>query len=164
MAKEILGPTCFEETITTYSDEVIDKFPFDILNIDFSSQDPESEDGRLEKEILGLENAIKIQKDRQQDKIGYVLFFTTLLNSKELSCETLIENCRNVRVQGCNENIRFEGNPNNITEHSKKIEIIESIFGQLSNKYTYQIELEKFVVGLNREKSILSIAAIIKHR
>lgn len=160
----MLGPTRFEETMSTSSEEIIDLFPFDILNLDFSSQDPELEVGRLEKEISSLENTIKIQKEKKQDKRGYVLFFTTLINSNELNCETLIENCNNVRIQGWNGNLRFEGNPNNIMDIPKKVKIIESILIQLSNKYNYCIKLEKMEYKLNGEKLLLSIAAIIKHR
>ncbi|MHA1267871.1 MAG: hypothetical protein ACTSRS_21755 [Candidatus Helarchaeota archaeon] len=163
-AKRILGPTRFEETIVTSEDEIIDKFPFDILNLDFSSQDPESEVGRLERELLGLEKTIKLQKEKQHDKRGYVLIFTTLINSRQVNCQTLIDNCRDIRVQGWNGNLRFEGNPVDVTEQTKKVEIIESILDQLSNKYNYYLELEKIEIELNKGKSILSIAAIIKHR
>jgi len=164
VASAVLGPARFEETIITLTDEVIGKSPFDILNLDFSSQDPELENGRLEKEILGLETAIKIQHENKQEKKGYILFFTTLINSRELSCETLIENCLNIKVHGWTETIRFEGNPSNITEHSKKAEIIESILEQLASKYNFYIENEKLEIGLNGEKSILSIGAIIIYR
>lgn len=162
--KKVLGATRYEDSITDSSHELMEHFPFDLVNLDFSSQDPESEDGRLEREIKSLEYTIKLQKEKRDKKKGYVLIFTTLINSKDLNCDTLIQNCRGIAVNGWTQDLVFQGNPTVVTEYSKKVEIIESILNQLSEKHQYNIEIEKMEREQEEGKHICSIAGIIKHR
>jgi len=161
---KVLGATRYEDSITDSSHEMMERFPFDFVNLDFSSQDPESEDGRLEHEIKSLEYTIKLQKEKRSEKKGYVLIFTTLINSKDLNCDDLIQNCRGVAVNGWTQDLGFRGNPTVVTEYLKKVEIIESILNQLSEKHQYDIEIEKIEREQQEGKHICSIAAIIKHR
>lgn len=162
--KKVLGATRYEDSITDSSHELMKHFSFDFINLDFSSQDPESEDGRLEHEIKSLEYTIKLQKEKREGKKGYVLIFTTLINSKGLNCEALIQNCRGIAVNGWTQDLGFQGDPTFVTEYIKKVEIIESILNQLSEKYQYNIEIEKMERIHQEGKCICSIAGIIKHR
>lgn len=161
---KVLGATRYEDSVTDSSHELMEHFPFDFVNLDFSSQDPESEDGRLEREIKSLEYTIKLQKENRDGKKGYVLIFTTLINTKDLNCDALIQNCRGIVVNGWTQDLGFQGNPTVVTEYLKKVEIIESILNQLSEKHQYNIEIEKMEREHQEGKHICSIVGIIKHR
>lgn len=164
IAKFILGPSRFEESIVTPSQNLKDFFPFDIVNLDFSSQEPEFENERIEKELLGLENTIKLQKETKNGKKGFVLLYTTLLNSKEISCDRLIENSNSIVTQGWSGNLYFNDYPNNTANHSDKIDIIESIINQLASKYGHEIGMDNKEIQFNGNSYIFSLAGIIKYR
>ena len=164
IANKVLGTTRYEDSVNESSCELLEHFPFDLVNLDFSSQDPESENGRLEREINGIEATIKLQKERRNAKKGYVLIYTTLINSKELDCSILIQNCRSFSVSGWTQDIQFNGNPTVVTDCSTKVGIVESILNQLSEKYGYDIEIEKMELEQEEGKRICSIAGIIKYR
>ncbi len=163
-ANKVLGSTRYEDSVNNFSHELFENFPFELINLDFSSQDPESEDGRLEREVKSLEYTIKFQNEKRNGRKGYVLIFTTLINSKNLNCDILIQNCRGIVVNGWTTDISFQGSPGVITDYSKKVEIIESILNQLSEKYRFNIEIEKMEREQQEGKHICSIAGIIKHR
>lgn len=161
-ACKTLGATRYEDSIVTSSHPVFDHFPFDIINLDFSSQEPESENGRIENEIRGLEKTIQMQKERGQDLEGFVLIYTTLINSRELNCETIIQNCDRTRIQGWS-GLSLNGFTPNATDQTEKIRIIETVLNQLSFKYNYNIELNKANIELSEEEELIcSIAGIIK--
>lgn len=164
IAGKVLGATRYEESIQGENHKVVEYFPFDILSLDFSSQDPEIENGRIEKEILGLEKTIKIQREKSQGISGFILLYTTLINSKELNCATIIENCGNIRVQGWRNGIIFNGIPEITTDYESKIRIIESVLNQLSSKYNFDIQLNRISIELENLKYIYSFAGIIKYR
>jgi len=165
IACKILGPRKYEDSISSSPPEVLVDFPFDIINLDFSSQEPELEDGRIEKEVLSLENTIKLQKERNQDKKGFLIIYTTILNSKEINCRELISNSNNIRIDGWSGCLCFDSLPNNPSNHEDKIKIIKMIFAQLSSKYNFDLELENNVIKLqDLNKCMLSIAGIIKYK
>lgn len=162
IANKTLGATRYEDSIVTSSHQIFDHFPFDIINLDFSSQEPEPENGRIENEILGLEKTIQMQKERGQDLKGFVLIYTTLINSIELNCETIIQNCDRTRIQGWS-GLSLNGFNPNATDQMEKIRIIETVLNQLSSKYNYNIELNKADIELSEEGELIcSIAGIIK--
>lgn len=163
-ANKVLGSTRYEDSVNNSSHELIENFPFDLINLDFSSQDPESEDGRLEREIKSLEYTIKLQNEKRNGKEGYVLIFTTLINSKNLNCDVLIQNCRSITVNDWTNDISLQGCTSVITDYSKKVEIIELILNQLAEKHRFTIEIEKMERKQQEGKHICSIAGIIKHR
>jgi len=164
VAGKILGATRYEESIKGGSHEVVEYFPFDILCLDFSSQDPESENGRIENEIHGLEKTIGIQRDKGQGKKGFILLYTTLVNSKELNCRILINNFDSIRVEGWRNSLVFNGLPEIVTDHDSKVRIIESVLNQLCTKYNLDIQLTRVVIELQNAELIYSVAGIIKYR
>jgi hypothetical protein len=165
IACKILGPRKYEDSISSSPVEVLVEFPFDIINLDFSSQEPELENGRIEKEVLSLENTIKLQKEKNQDKKGFLMIYTTILNSKEINCRELISNSNNIRIDGWSGCLCFDSLSNNPSNHEDKIKIIEMIFTQLSSKYNFDLELENNVIKLqDLNKCMLSIAGIIKYK
>jgi len=158
----VVGPYVYEDSIISGQSDAQDKFPFDILNLDFSSQKPESENGRLEREILSVEYTIKLQSDKGND--GMVIIYTTLLNSKPLDINKVKQKSDNIRIQGWN-GLSIDGLPTNTIDSHEKTRCLKEILQQTSSKYQYGNK--KFFDPLCRRLSngsgyILSIGLLLK--
>lgn len=158
----VIGPYVYEDSIIGGRNDVQDKFPFDILNLDFSSQKPESENGRLEREILSVEHTIKLQSDKGND--GMVIIYTTLLNSKPLVIDRVKQNSDDIRIQEWN-GLSIDDLPSNMIDSHEKIKCLKEILQQIFSKYQY--ENKKFFDPLHIRLSngfgyILSIGLLLK--
>lgn len=134
----VLGATRFEDNITSGSSSILTYFPFDILNIDFSSQTSHPHPGRLETEINALEHTIKSQKERIQDKKGFVLFYTTKLDAEVIVCSRIKSDCDAVHVNGWIE-LDIRDYPENSTEYHDKLRIIQTLFQHFIRKYDFTL-------------------------
>ena len=56
-----VGKSRYEKSMCTATDETKAFFPREIINLDFTSQDPQDTDGRIENELESVEETIKIQ-------------------------------------------------------------------------------------------------------
>ncbi len=152
----------YEDAIQSSDFSIHDKFPFDIVNLDFSSQNPEVEGGRIEKEITGLEHTLRIQYAKGSN--GMVLIYTTILNSESLTPSIVKLSSDSIRVDGWN-GLSIDGLPANITEKTEKIEYLKKVLEQLSLKYHYncECELKSCCKSLsNGTKEVLSVGVILK--
>jgi len=152
----------YEESISS-SHEISQYFPFDIINLDYSSQDPEIENGRLEKEIIGLEKTIKLQKQKRGDKKGFILILSTIINSKEIDRSEIVSNCNELRM-GRWGGLSLDGFEPKISDKQDKIKIVESILNQLASKYDFEIDSEKKFFKIDDDEYIFSIVGIISYR
>jgi len=156
------GGYMYEDTIQDNQSGIQDEFPFDILNLDFSSQNPELEEGRIEKEILGIEHTIKIQSAKGNK--GMVLIYTTILKSKPLNPPIIKRRSDDIRIQGW-KGLSINGLPSNITDCNEKIRCTDKIFQQICFKYQYENvgNVESLCVGLSNSPGyILSIAVLLR--
>jgi|GEM_PF-3145147 len=158
----VVGPYVYEDSIIAGRSDVQDKFPFDILNLDFSSQKPESENGRLEREILSVEHTIKLQSDKGND--GMVIIYTTLLNSKPLVIDRVKQNSDNIKIQEWHD-LSIDDLPSNTIESHEKSRCLKEILQQIFSKYQY--ENKKHFAPLyirlsNSFRYILSIGLLLK--
>lgn len=122
---------CRYEDSASVASPLQDYLPFDTINLDFSSQNPTLENGRIEKEIKSLEETIKLQRERQEDKKGFVLIYTTLLNSHTIDKELVLRNSNDMQIQGIN---KFQ---NTITNQNEKMDFIEMVLEAIFLKYGY---------------------------
>lgn len=158
----VLGATRYEDSIGSPEHPIVDLFPFDVINLDFSSQDPERERGRVEKEILGVEETMKLQKAKGANQIGFVLLYTTSLNSKSINLHSLVQESDDIRVSGW-QGIRLNGFSSAITVTQRKVSLIEDFIRELCRKYQYKIEIEKAIHNIPSEGfDIYSIACLIQ--
>jgi hypothetical protein len=112
-------------------------FPFDILNLDFSSQNPAEENGRIEKEAQKIERAIKLQQQKDCDK--FILIYTTLLDSCSLNVSTIAENSNSVSVDGWSGlNLNHYGDI--VTDAGDKRSVLKDIIEELVGKYRYGVD------------------------
>lgn len=160
--ESVIGGYVYEDTIYANRPDIHDKFPFDIVNLDFSSQSPELENGRIEKEILSIEHTIKIQSDKENK--GMVLIYTTILNSRPLNPSTIKRNSNGIGIRGWGE-LSINDLPSNTKNYEEKIRCLEKILKQVCSKHQYKIieGLKKSSKSLSGgSKLILSIGMLLK--
>ena len=160
--ESVVGGYVYEDAIHTNRSDIQDKFPFDILNLDFSSQNPELEDGRIEKEIFSLEHTINIQLNNGNK--GMVLIYTTILNSKPINLTKVKQRSNNIRIQGW-DGLSINGLSSRMRDNQEKIKYLEKILKQVCSKYQYEI-IEGLKISSKSfsggSKLILSIGMLLK--
>lgn len=158
----VLGTTRYEDSISSPSFSLSSHFPFDIINLDFSSQDPDLESGRVEKEIECLENTIRLQ--RAQSNKGLVVIYTTLLNSNSLDYMSIVNTSNAIHVPGWSDLASGNFSPS-ITDQMEKIRCIESVLSKICSKYGYDVEFETRYYGIDRTpRYVCSIVGLLSAR
>src|SRR3989304_2765064 len=72
----VLGGSLYEQSILGNNCPLHEHFPMDIINLDFTSQDPDLGNGRIEKELESLEKTVNLQNQKQGQKLllmNYIL-------------------------------------------------------------------------------------------
>jgi len=134
--ESVISGYAYEDTMKDNPSDILDKFPFDILNLDFSSQNPELEDGRIEKEVISVEHTVRIQSEKGNKKM--VLIYTTVLNSNPLSYPAIKQGSDDIRVQEW-DGLSINGLPPSMGDNEEKIECLKRVFEQMCFKYRYQM-------------------------
>lgn len=157
----VLGTTKYEDSISSSSFSLSNHFPFDVINLDFSSQDPLPESGRIEKEIQSLEETIKLQHESDKKNREFVLIFTTLLNSHSLDYGNVVRTSNAMEVSGW-QGLHYNDFRQNITDQVEKIKCIESVLDKICLKYHYYGKFRSLHYRLGREqRRIYSVAGIL---
>ena len=135
-------------------------FPFDILNIDFSSQNIESSPGRLEREIDCLEKTISIQKQKDIEK--FVLLYTTVLNGCSVSYSHIVTTSNSVIMFGW-EGLKIDEFSPELNDHDEMGQCIESVISKLTLKYAYQSSIDRVQLPIPLDsREVLSVVALVK--
>ena len=132
---QILGLARYEDSFGS-SCSLWNDFPFDVLNLDFASQDIFSENGRIEKEIESLETTLKRQYEAASEAKRAVLIYTTMVNGQDINAASIINKSNSLIVAGQPFSI-----PQNVGtgggSKQEKIDFIENIIKVLCSKYGY---------------------------
>lgn len=156
----IVGLAKYENSISEGNSDLEEMFPFNIINLDFSSQDPEYEQGRLEKELISLEKTISFQQKNDAD---CVLIFTTVLNGNNLNFNLVCTNSDSIRSNGwVGLNNGSQSIASIIQKNEEKIEALKFILYRMLEKYRYRIEITSMNQKIDEHKVALSIACIIR--
>jgi len=160
---KVLGTGKYEDSVSGSLPAVLGQyFPFEIINLDFSSQNPPLENGRIEREILSVEHTISHQKAR--DPKGFVLIYTTIVDDNSLDSTIIVDNSNRLQISGWT-GLSDEGLNQIITDCDEKVTCIENVLQQICSKYGYQAEFKKIKRKLSGEDNyICSIAGTFKKR
>lgn len=154
----VVGTTKYEDSVVSSSFSISGDFPFHILNLDFSSQDPSFETGRIEKEIKGLENTLMIQK--RKGGTTFALMYTTVLNSTHLNYKNIAETSNSLHVSGW-QGLSLGDFPSEVTDQTHKMRCIEAVLEKMFAKYGYRYEIASTCIPLGEEaKHVLSVVAM----
>ena len=128
--------------------------------MDFSSQEPLSEEGRVENEVISIEETIKFQKNQNAN---FLLIYTTILDHNSLNLNKICDESDELMLRGWPGLVIEEELINSpINVNTKKNDGIECVLIQIARKYDYNFE---FAEKLSKDfdgNNILSIAAILK--
>jgi len=86
------------EVILSSTSELQKFFPFDIVNLDFSSQELDGHNNRLERELSFLEKFLFLQNENDIKKL--VLIYTSLFNSDSINKNTIVSLSDQIQVDG----------------------------------------------------------------
>jgi len=159
---KVFGPARYEDSILGPSFSLDNHFPFDIINLDFSSQNPDLESGRIEKEIQCLEKTIMLQMVHGNK--GFILMYTTLLNSNNLDYINMVNTSNAIHMPG------WSGlNPNDfsasITDHMGKSRCLENVLNKICSKYNYNGQFKTEYCRTNEtRKYVCSIVGFLTAR
>lgn len=130
---KVFGTTRYEDSVSGSSFALSEYFPFDIINLDFSSQNPDLESGRIEKEILSLERTVKLQRDN--NCAGFVLVYTTLLDSHSLNYQNIVTASNALHIPQWS-GLDLEDFSSSVTGREEKISCLESVINGICSKYS----------------------------
>lgn len=156
---KVLGATRYESAVLTGTHSIGSYFPFDIVNLDFSSQQPVLGTGRIENEIHGLEKTVKLQRDKNVKT--FVLIYTTLINSHSLSYET-IAGVSNAEVVKGWPGLSLSDYPSTVGDSDMKETCLDYVLMKVYSKYGYVAHSKKKIVPLSTEKGVYSTASLIR--
>lgn len=149
---KVIGIARYERCTSNPSFIIKDSFPFDLINLDFSSQDPIFETGRIEEEIRSLEDTIKLQSDSGGN--NFILMYTTVLNSNDLAYSSIVSKSNNIPVLGWSglSTTEFHGK---IAQQLQKCLCIETVLNRINSKYKYDSATKKRVIPLTKDKKYM---------
>lgn len=149
----------YEDSILSATCPVHGHFSFDIINLDFSSQDPDLEDGRIEKEIESLERTIYLQNQERGNK--FVLIYTTLIDSKNIDRDYVVRASDAIRINEWS-GLNLSHFPQRISDGDLKKNFIEEVIKKICQKYGYtNIKINSSTLAMPRgQEQLYSIAGI----
>ena len=157
---KVFGPARYESCASSPTFPIQEHFPFDVINLDFSSQEPKFDAGRLESEISSLERTIKLQRAKGGN--DFIFVYTTILNSNELDYTRIEQTSNGMPVSGW-AGLPSGQFPRKIGAQKEKIVCIQTVLSGICSKYNYGCQMTKQIVPLDRENKymLFSIALLV---
>jgi hypothetical protein len=143
-----MAPSRYENTLTQNPQSVEAEFPFQIINLDFVSQDMSLESGRAEREIESIEATFRLQSENaQKPHCGFSIAYTTLLDSLPINCYDLIQRLNSHHRDGWS-GILTKDFPPDALPSAVKTETIQRLLTVMAVKYGYHVlGFEGLLVG-----------------
>jgi len=168
---EVVASVRYAYDGSVYDDSFLDSsclvrnhLPYDIINLDFHSQEPPNEQGRLEKETKKIETIFSLQKQFTCNR--FVLIYTTVIDSFALNMNTIIQVSNTMHVNNWS-GLNLDGFTNPVSDFEQKKEFLETFINKISEKYGYKCEGEiKHLsnrIGAGSE-NLFSLAVIMVNR
>jgi len=138
---------------------LLEHFPFDILNLDFSSQKNDDENERLEIEVQKLERFVQLQKQAKCQE--FVLMYTTFLDNQPVNVSNIIDYSNSLTIGGWN-GLVLNCN-STVNDVANKKTVLKSIIEQVVNKYAYNIHgiIKTTSSNSSGDNELFSLAAIM---
>lgn len=131
----VLGGSLYEQSILGNNCPLQEHFPRDIINLDFTSQDPDLGNGRIEKELESLEKTVNLQNQKQGK--NFLLIYTTIIDSCNLDKDGIVRTSDSIRINGWGGlNINNFSQP--LSDENEKKAFIEEAIKGMCQKYGYR--------------------------
>lgn len=146
--EEVLGTSCH---LNSFS-------PYDILNLDFSSQENILINARIERELEKTEHFINLQNQRHCKE--FVVLLTTVINVETLNRDRVKNNSDAICENGWN-GLILDRFPQAISDNNQKSNFIEHILQSLSQKYKYKLlKIANTIKIIDSSQQLCSIGGI----
>lgn len=157
----ILEGDILTESILDASSELQNHFPRDIINLDFSSQDLNMQNGRIEQEIMCLEKNINLQNKKGGEK--FVVIYTTILNSHSINKDEVIRASNAFRINEWS-GLSLSNFSESISDINQQKVFIKEVLRKIYQKYGYSnINLDDSTLAIpGGQEQLYSIAGIIE--
>lgn len=151
----------YDGSFLASSSQLHNRFPFDIVNLDFNSQEPMQRKGRIEAEVMMIERTIRLQ--HQTGGHIFVLIYTTILDTFEINGSEVIRVSDAIAVNGWG-GLGLNQFANQITDSGQKMCFLQTFIEKLMQKYGYASRGN--VTNLNYDNikgnnKLFSLAAIL---
>lgn len=154
----VLSGAIYDEDVLGASCSVRPLFPCDILNLDFSSQDYNVNNQRIEREIEKTEQFLCLQN--QKSCIGFVLLHTTIVNTQGLNRDIVKNNSDAMHENGWG-GLVIGSFPQLVTDNNQKPDFMKHVFQSLCQKYRYRVlKITHTAKIIDNNQQLISIAGI----
>ncbi len=151
------GSICDEEVLGTVC-PLRSLFPCDILNLDFSSQDYNSNNQRIEKEIGKTEQFLCLQNQKRNP--GFVVLQSTVIDAEVLDRDA-IKNFSDSMHENDWGGLTIDGFPQLVADNGQKRNFIKQVLQSLGQKYKYRaLKITDAVKIIDANQQLISIAGI----
>jgi len=136
---ENVGAICegdiLSDSIHESSSQLYDKYPCDIINLDFSTQESNNSAERIKMEIVCLEKHIHLLNKKGSQ--CFALFFTNVLDSIPVDVNGIVQTSNAISVQGWS-GLTLSSISHNVTDKNELKGLLEVSATQMCQKYGYQ--------------------------
>ncbi len=154
----VLSGSICDESILGATSQLNPFFPRDILNLDFPSQDSNSNNSRLERELEKSEQFMSLQNLKHC--IGFVLLFTTVINNEAINGNIVKNNSDAMREDGWG-GLALGNFPQSVVDNNQKLDFIKHILQSLCPKYKYRVlKIAHAVKIIDNNQQLVSVAGI----
>ncbi|HHT9106385.1 MAG TPA: hypothetical protein ACFYD7_10985 [Candidatus Wujingus californicus] len=154
----VLSGSICDEAILGTASQVNHFFPCDILNLDFSSQDTNSNNSRVERELEKTEQFMSLQSRKRSS--GFVLLHTTIINNEAINGNIVKNNSDAMHENGWG-GLILGTFPQPVADNNQKHDFIKHILQSLCQKYKYRtLKIADAVKVINANQHLISIAGI----
>lgn len=149
------------EPILSTNSQLQGHFPCDIVNLDFSSQEPILRCGRIEQELKCLESHINLQNRKKAKR--FVLLYTTIIDQNNVDSSNVAQASDATQVNGWR-GLSVNGFSVTISDLNQLKAFIKDIIIKICQKYGYMsTRLSDLMLDIPRCcDQLYSIAAIIE--
>lgn len=156
----VLSGSICDEAVLDVSGQLNPSFPCDILNLDFSSQEPDSNNSSIEKELEKAEHFINLQNQKHCN--GFVVLQTMIINTAALNRDGVKRGSDAMLENGWN-GLTVANFTQPVSDNSQKFDFIKHVLQSLCQKYKYRILKITFSTKIiDSNQQLCSIAGILQ--
>lgn len=154
----VLSGSICDEAILSATCQLNPFFPRDILNLDFPSQDNNSNGSRLERELEKAEQFMSLQNRKHCS--GFVFLLTTVINNEAINGNNVKNNSDAIHEDGWG-GLAIGSFSQPVADNNQKPDFIKHILQSLCPKYKYRVlKIVHAVKVIDNNQQLVSIAGI----
>jgi len=157
----ILEGNILDDVVIGPSSQLQSHFPCDIVNLDFSSQEPALTTGRVEAEINFCEKNILLQKQKNAKK--FVFIYTSLIDANGINSNNVVSISNSITTNGW-QGLNIQGYPTQVTDYNQQKALIGDFIKEVCSKHGFieKIGDDTQLNIPNRSEQLVSLLRILE--